>query len=136
MNKVIELLKDKKVNDTITMDKYVGTILCSLTCMKRFHWKASRYSEHIACDEYVKAMGKKLDRFVESFQGCGHVLDFVDSIDHPNYPDPISFLMFMKNFICSKKTIVIEKEYTELLNIVDEMLSVCDVALYKLKHLL
>lgn len=97
------------------------------------HWATSNASKHETLGEFYEAIIGKVDELVENAQGRHGKLDnHVHTDVLGSYEDIITVLRNLRNGYDAAGGILCE---SELLNILDEMKSIINTALYKLENL-
>lgn len=99
------------------------------------HWTTQSWSQHQALGELYAGLEEKADEYLEAYMGSYDQLkvsDFPDFFELPN-TDAVSYVDQLANTIATiRKTL---PQDTELQNIVDEVASMVEGVLYKLKFL-
>lgn len=114
---------------------YFGTIQQSVVEAWRFHLKTSKYSEHMALDEFYKDMPELVDSLIESYMGkYGKVEDEYRNVMWENMEISV-YLEMLRNFVKEGSSKFFKAEDTELLSAVDEILGKIDSTVYKLRSL-
>jgi len=111
---------------------FVATLLHSATNAHFMHLQTDSYAKHKALQKYYEQIVDLADTYAEVYQGCYEVIKAYPS-DFPLAKDPLKYITAMKDFV---EDIRIElPSESQLQNIVDEICSLIDSTLYKLKHL-
>lgn len=119
-------------DDKISIEEFCGTLMQSVVEMWKAHLMTDRYSEHMALDEYYKEMPEKIDSFIESFLSIDGKIN--------NYKNVLTFNNNAIKYITELKSFVVDgrdkyASTTELESAIDDILSLIDSTLYKLKEL-
>ena len=98
------------------------------------HLQSKSYAEHKALGEFYTQIGDLVDDFVESYQGKYGLLE--------NYPaeynlpgNPIQYLNYLKDEVLTLRNAAGFPEDTELQNTTDEIATLINSTLYKLRFL-
>lgn len=102
--------------------------------MKFYHWTTSRYSRHMASDEFLKVISNLIDNFVEIYQGKYGKIKLTTNknivIDNLTDDNIANFLISFRNFLLNDLPRFIDQKDTDLLTIRDEMLGITNKTLY------
>jgi hypothetical protein len=115
--------------------QFTMCLLHSVTNAHILHLITQSYSEHKALETFYTEIGDRVVDFVEAFQGkYGLLHDFIADYSLPP-KSPLEYLTYLKD-----EVMVLRNEYnfpqdTELQNITDEIASLIDSTLYKLRFL-
>lgn len=121
-----------EANTTSTPDEFCGTLMQSVVEIWKAHLMTGEYAEHMALDEYYKEMPEKVDSFIESFLSINGKLK--------NYKNTLTFDGNAIEYLTALKSLVDDgrdkyASTTELESSIDDILSLIDSTLYKLKEL-
>lgn len=124
--------KSNDIVDEISIEEFCGTLMQSVVEIWKAHLMTDRYSEHMALDEYYKEMPEKVDSFIESFLSIDGKID--------NYKNILTFSNDAIKYLTELKSLVVDgrdkyASTTELESAIDDVLSLIDSTLYKLKEL-
>ena len=111
--------------------KLTHSFLTIRTEIKLYHWQTRSYARHKATDRFLETFEPLVDRFVEAAQGI--VGDTrVSNLHHPknslgklNDTTAHKFLSKFRKYIAG-----LTLPYSELAQIRDDMLEICDITLY------
>jgi hypothetical protein len=123
----------QSVSDPVMV--FTMCLLHSVTNAHILHLTTQSYSEHKALETFYTEIGDRVDDFVEAFQGkYGLLHDFIADYSLPP-KSALEYLTYLKD-----EVIILRNEYnfpqdTELQNITDEIASLIDSTLYKLRFL-
>lgn len=118
---------------TTTIENFFGTLLESVTVAHRFHLATGKYSAHKALNDYYDAAPAVIDDLIEAYQGIyGRVTPLRDD-DLPE-DDAVVYFTALRDFINDNKDIF-DDDDTEIFSRLDDVLSLIDSTLYKLKEL-
>lgn len=109
---------------------YFGKLLHSRDVAHLIHLSTQKYEVHMATKEYYDAILDLVDDLIEQYQGLHGIVPI--SIPESVSVDPIIYFTELFSSVQRDKKIFIE---SNLLNIVDEILSTISKLLYKLKFL-
>ena len=115
--------------------EYFGTLQESVTDMWREHLKTSKYSAHMALDEYYTEMPEKVDGFIEAYISVSgsKITDYKCNFQAKNLT-PLEYLKLLKAFLEDGR-----EEYcgghSELESDLDDILGLIDSTIYKLREL-
>lgn len=136
----IEELPDDALNDAVvtpipeTIGEYFGTLQQSVVSTWREHLKTSKYSAHVALNDFYDEMPEKVDTLIEAYMGkYGKVQDYKNIM--PEDLDAIDYLTVLGKFAIAGRNEFINAEDTELWSDVDDILNLIDGTLYKLREL-
>lgn len=125
-------INEKSNDDKTSVGEFCGTLMQSVVEMWKAHLMTDRYSEHMALDEYYKEMPEKVDSFIESFLSIdGKIDNYKNTLIFDD--DAIEYLTELKNLVVDGRDKYAST--TELESAIDDVLSLIDSTLYKLKEL-
>jgi hypothetical protein len=117
--------------------KFFGTLLQSSVIGHIYHLQTRKYSKHIALGSFYDSIVGLTDSLIESYQGANSVI--VDGYENTLQKgvDPLEYFKSLKNYILAQKIVLFPSspQNTNLLNIVDEIVTLIDSTLYKLTFL-
>lgn len=117
-----------------TIEEYFGTLLQSVTEMHEAHLKTSKYSSHIALNEFYDEMPKLVDDLVEHYQGInGKVNEYKNNFHEVDFTTPVEYLEALREFVNAGRDEFCKE--SELSSDVDAILAQIDSTLYKLNEL-
>ena len=121
-----------------TSDPVMAFTMCllhSVTNAHILHLTTQSYSEHKALESFYTEIGDLVDSFVEAFQGkYGLLHDFIADYQLPT-TNPLDYLTYLKDEVATLRREPNFPQDTELQNITDEIASLIDSTLYKLRFL-
>lgn len=102
----------------------------------RFHLSTDSYSEHMALNDFYDDMQELVDSLIEMYQGKFGNLGYLEHVEYEVGKDAVSFLDGVLDTIAD----FVEKDDTltensEMQSCIDDILSLTDSTLYKLKTL-
>ena len=115
------------------MDKKIIYFICQLhgitIRVKEIHWNTRSNDEHLLCDEIIKAISNREDRFTESAMGYSGEKFPLGALEPviPSATNLTSVMSHLERTIESIRDTVSDKP--GLLNVIDEMLEI--VNMYK-----
>lgn len=115
-----------------TVQDFVMCMLHSQTNTHIQHLQTRSYAEHKALQGYYEGIDGLIDSFVEAYQGKYGIIDNYPT-DYEPAPAPIEYLVSIVDYIKQAREYL--PQDSELQNIVDEMASLADSTLYKLRFL-
>lgn len=124
--------KSNDSDDEISIEEFCGTLMQSVVEMWKAHLMTDRYSAHMALDEYYKEMPEKIDSFIESFLSInGKINDYKNTLEFNS--NAIEYITELKSLVVDGRDKYAST--TELESAIDDILSLIDSTLYKLKEL-
>lgn len=116
----------------MTVGEFFGTLQQSITDEWRKHLQTSKYSAHMALDEFYKEMPELVDVVIEGWQADNDkVFDYQCLIDAKDY-DALGYLEKLKEITIEGRKLMTD---TGLESDVDAIISLINSTIYKLKHL-
>lgn len=116
----------------MTFGEFFGTLQDSVTGAWRKHLQTDKYSSHMALDEYYKEMPEKVDALIEAYQADNDLVENYKNLLNAEDYNPISYLEEIKKITTEGRQMLND---TELESLCDDILTLIDSTLYKLKHL-
>ena len=114
------------------IEEFFGTLQQSMVESWKSHLKTSKYSEHIALDEYYNSIVDKVDSLIENWMGThGKVEEYINLLTSDEY-ESIEYFEELRKIVEEGRELM---DSTELESGVDDILSLIDTTLYKLKEL-
>ena len=114
------------------IEEFFGTLQQSMVESWRSHLKTSKYSEHIALDEYYNDIVDKVDSLIENWMGIhGKVEEYVNLLTSDEY-ESVEYFEELRKIVEEGRELM---DSSELESNVDDILSLIDRTLYKLKEL-
>lgn len=102
----------------------------------RFHLSTDSYSEHMTLNDFYDEMQELVDSLIEAYQGKFEKFGYIEPVDYEVGKDAVSFLEGLLGTISDivdKETVFAEND--ELQSDIDDIVSLIDSTLYKLKNL-
>lgn len=116
----------------ISVEELFGTLQQSTVESWRKHLKTDKYSSHMALDEFYKEMPELVDTLIENYMGVYGKLDSYKNVLTSDDMSTIDYLEQLKDMVASGRKLMKE---SELKSDMDDILSLIDSTLYKLKEL-
>ena len=120
--------------NNVAVAKLVLELFNARTTAHLLHLQTTSFSVHKALDEFYNEIVSVVDTFVEAFQGKYGVMTDYPSIAPIVATDPVAFLQQLSTSFKAQRTTVPSND-SELQNLLDEVASLIDGILYKLKNL-
>jgi len=117
----------------MTIEELFGTLQQSVVDSWREHLKTSKYSAHIALNEFYDEMPELVDDIIEHYIGVFGKPGEYTSILSAKGLEPVDYLKKLRN-ICKTGRVMLKKE-TELESDMDAILAQIDSTIYKLENL-
>lgn len=111
---------------------FVSVLLHSGTIAHLQHLQTESFAKHKALGKYYPTIIDLVDNFVESYQGRYGVIKKYPNEYHPE-KEPTEYFQGLQEFVDESREFL--PKDTELQNIVDEIATLINSTLYKLKHL-
>ena len=117
-----------------SIEELFGTLQQSIVAEWRKHLKTSKYSKHMALDEFYKDMPDKVDTLIEDYMGhTGEkVEDYVNVLKAEDF-DALQYLKELHEVCTSGREFL--DGVPELESDLDDILSLIDSTMYKVKEL-
>ena len=116
-----------------SIEELFGTLQQSIVAEWRKHLKTSKYSKHMALDEFYKDMPDKVDTLIEDYMGhTGEkVEDYVNVLKAEDF-DALQYLKELHEVCTSGREFL--DGVSELESDLDDILSLIDSTMYKVKE--
>lgn len=119
----------------MTIEEYFGTLQQSFVEIWKNHLQTSKYSAHIALNDFYDEIVDCVDGLIEGWMGThGKVGDLTSTLK-TKFDDPIPYLEQLRKFTIDGRKELIPEEETALWSCVDDIIGLIDSTLYKLKEL-
>lgn len=110
----------------------IMTLFHARTAAHVLHLQSTSYAEHVALGEFYDAIVDLADGIAESFQGLYGLLEFPkESFKQPT--DPVKFLTQLRSWVDGNRDEICA--CSEIQNMIDEVQSLIDSTVYKLRFL-
>lgn len=116
----------------ITVEQFFGTLQQSMVESWKSHLKTSKYSEHIALDEYYSSIVDKVDSLIENYMGTHEKLEDYENLLTLDEYDSIEYFEQLRQIVIDGRELM---DSSELESGTDDILGLIDTTLYKLKNL-
>lgn len=111
-----------------------GTLQQSIVDEWRKHLKTSKYSKHMALDEFYTEMPELVDQLIEDYQAINGIVDDYKNVFDASTMNALEYLEELRKFIKDSRAEFIEGE-SELESDLDNILSMIDSTIYKVREL-
>lgn len=115
----------------VKIEEFFGTLQQSTVKSWRYHLKASKKTEHDILDDYYKEIPEKVDKLIEDYQGRHGIVYHYKNIISGEMTT-IEYFEKLQKFVDDNRELFKE---SELKSDIDDILSLIDSTLYKLKEL-
>lgn len=113
--------------------EFFVTLLHSATSGHLLHFQTRSYAQHVALDSFYSNLPGIVDKLVEAYQGkYGLVMAYPGGYSVPT-TSPIEFVSALGDYVEATRGSVAPD--SELQNIIDEVMSLIDSTIYKLRFL-
>lgn len=128
--------KDEEMDDALdneyTVEECVMYLLHAVTNAHILHLQTQSYAEHKALETLYTEIGDLVDSFVEAYQGkYGLIMNYPAEYELP--PAPLQYVIGLSDYLKQARPSL--PQDTELQNILDEIASLLDSTVYKLRFL-
>lgn len=130
MEEIINELKNLSLKKKSNPEEFFGKLFQSRDIIHLAHLKTKSYSSHKALNHYYDELLDKIDNLIECYQGLYGLINI--SIPSSSVEDPIKHLESLHKYINETKSIF---QDSAILNQIDEIKSLIQSTLYKLKNL-
>ena len=111
-----------------------GTLQQSIVDEWRKHLKTSKYSKHMALDEFYTEMPELIDQLIEDYQAINGIVDDYKNVFDASTMNALEYLEELRKFIKDSRAEFIDGE-SELESDLDNILSMIDSTIYKVREL-
>lgn len=118
-----------------TIEEFFGTLQQMSVEAWKEHLKTDKYSAHMALDEFYKEAPELVDTLIEDYMGIYGKIDNYKNVMTTEKVSAIDYLKNLRVFVSDSREELIDEDDTELWSDIDEILSLIDSTLYKLKEL-
>lgn len=117
-----------------TPGEYFGTLTQAFVTIWHFHLKTPKYAAHIALNDFYDDLIDPTDALIEAYQGTvGHKVEgYVNIIHEEDFVCPYDYLHALKDMLMAHDDMFSQ---SELCSRLDDVFSLIDSTLYKLKEL-
>lgn len=119
----------------MTIEELFGTLQQSIVAEWRKHLKTSKYSKHMALDEFYKEMPELVDTLIEDYNG--HVGKKVEDFKNILDAEKLDALQYLEELhkICQDGYDLLPEDAPELKSDLDAIKSKIDSVMYKVREL-
>lgn len=114
------------------MDTFITNLLHCVTVTHMLHLNTRSYSEHMALGAFYEGLEDLTDTLAEQYQGRYKMLSF-DTIEVAPVPSALEYIMELSESVQEDRKML--PQDTELQNTIDEIQSLINSTLYKLRFL-
>lgn len=115
-----------------TIQDFVMCLLHAVTNTHILHLQSRSYSEHMALGSFYESLEDLADSYIEAYQGkFGLIENYVASYTLPD--QPLQYLIGLSEYVAAARVEL--PQDSELQNIIDEISSLIDSTIYKLRFL-
>lgn len=122
-----------EIVDDYNVEECVMRLLNSATNTHVMHFQTKSYSVHKALETYYTEIVDLVDTFVESYQGKFGIIEHYPMDNELPTKEPLQYLISVIDYLKEARPLL--PQDTELQNILDEIASLLDSTLYKLRFL-
>lgn len=97
------------------------------------HLKTKSYAEHVALGDFYDSLLDKTDALIEAYQGCYGIVPNIKIPSSSSDVKVIEYLMDLKEYLYESKGDILTE--SNLVNDIEEIISLISQTLYKLKNL-
>lgn len=117
------------------IEEFFGTLQQSTVEAWKKHLKVSKKSEHETLNDFYEDIVDVVDSLIEDYMSIhGKIEDYVNLLSEKEMT-ALEYLETLREFTRESADELLDEDDTELFSDVDEILSVMDTAIYKLKEL-
>lgn len=115
--------------------KFVGLLFIARDLTHRAHLKTKSYAQHVALGGFYEGIIPLADEFAEQYQGEMNELLDIPLLDN-EFEGPIDdILEQQKDWIEKNREKIIARSYTSIHNTIDDVVSLYQSTIYKLRFL-
>lgn len=118
---------------SIMVEEFLSGLLHSITVTHIYHLKSRSYAQHKALAAYYEGVGDIIDSLIEAYQGkYGLVENYI--LDAGEMPaTALEYMISLSEFVKTARADFVQD--SELQNTIDEIASLIDSTIYKLRFL-
>lgn len=117
------------------IEQYFGTLQQSTVEAWRKHLKVSKKSQHETLNDFYEDIVDVVDKLIEDYMSIHGKVDNYENLLSEKDMDALKYLEMLREFTREGADELFDEDDTELFSDVDNILSVIDTAIYKLKEL-
>lgn len=113
--------------------EFIITLMHARTNAHLLHLRSKSYAQHMALNAFYDGIGDLIDTFAENYQGIYGVIDDYPAVYDPPKADPAIELGYVDRYLTRQREKI--PQDSNLQNIVDEIATLVQSTIYKLKFL-
>jgi hypothetical protein len=117
------------------IEQYFGTLQQSTVEAWRKHLKVSKKSQHETLNDFYEDIVDVVDKLIEDYMSIHGKVENYENLLSEKDMDALKYLEMLREFTREGADELFDEDDTELFSDVDNILSVMDTAIYKLKEL-
>ena len=117
------------------IEQYFGTLQQSTVEAWRKHLKVSKKSQHETLNDFYEDIVEVVDKLIEDYMSIHGKVENYENLLSEKDMDALKYLETLREFTREGADELFDEDDTELFSDVDNILSVMDTAIYKLKEL-
>ena len=117
------------------IEQYFGTLQQSTVEAWRKHLKMSKKSQHETLNDFYEDIVDVVDKLIEDYMSIHGKVENYENLLSEKDMDALKYLETLREFTREGADELFDEDDTELFSDVDNILSVMDTAIYKLKEL-
>lgn len=117
------------------IEQYFGTLQQSTVEAWRKHLKVSKKSQHETLNDFYEDIVEVVDKLIEDYMSIHGKVENYENLLSEKDMDALEYLETLREFTREGADELFDEDDTELFSDVDNILSVMDTAIYKLKEL-
>lgn len=130
----VEYGNSTQVSTNKTAHEFFYVLMQAGVYAQILHRQTRSIAEHMALGEFYGKLGDLVDTLIESYQGCyGLVMDYPLDAKMPPLNNPMAMLQGLSDYVKAKRKAVADE--SQFQNQIDEIATLIDSTLYKLKFL-
>ena len=131
---LVEYGNSSQVSSNVTAHEFFYVLMQAGVYAQILHRQTRSFAEHMALGEFYDSLGDLVDTLIESYQGCyGLVMDYPLDAKMPPLNNPVAMLSGLGDYVKAKRKAVADE--SQFQNQIDEIATLIDSTLYKLKFL-
>jgi len=118
----------------IEVSKFVSTLMMSRTQAHIYHLQTQSYAQHKALQDYYEEIVDLIDEYVEAYQGKYEILrGYILPTTWREDDNALRYFLGMREYIQRIRTTLPQDD--ELVNVMDDIATLINTTIYKLKVL-
>jgi len=118
-----------------TIEEFFGTLQQSTVEAWKKHLKTDKYSNHIALNDFYEDIVELVDTLIEDYMGIYGKIKNYKNLMTTDEMSAIEYLKELRDLCKTSSKELFDEDDTELFSDIDEIVSLIDSTLYKLKEL-